>query len=215
MFHGAAVLFTYRKNGMDNGTAQACKGGLTMHNHKGTTPITTDRLVLRRFTVEDADAMFHTWASDEEVTRYMRWDAHKTVDDTERVISAWVDNYAKADFYLWAVTLKEMGSLIGTLALFCVNSADSCYEVAYCIGKAHWNKGYVTEALKAVIDFGLEAVGINRIEAYHSINNPGSGKVMQKCGMRYEGCARQKYKSHMGYEDCDMYAVLKSDLSDL
>ena len=87
-----------------------------------------------------------------------------------------------------------------------------CYEVAYSLGKAYWNKGYMTEALKAVLVFGLKTVGINRIEAYHAINNPGSGKVLQKSGMRYEGRLRQKYKSHMGFEDCDMYAVLKSDL---
>jgi ribosomal-protein-alanine N-acetyltransferase len=184
-----------------------------MYSHMGTIPLETDRLILRRFTFEDADAMFHTWASDEDVPRYMRWDAHKTVDETENAIAAWLGNYEKKDFYLWALAIKETNAPIGTLGMFCVNSADMCYEVAYSLGKGYWNKGYMTEALKAVLVFGLKTIGINRIEAYHSINNPASGKVLQKSGMKYEGRLRQKYKSHMGFEDCDMYAVLKNDLN--
>lgn len=183
-----------------------------MYNHKGTIPIETNRLALRRFTPDDAEAMFHTWANDDEVTRYMRWDAHKTVDETKQVISSWVEKYENEDFYLWSIALKDTNAPIGTMGMFCVNSGDMCYEVAYCTGRAYWGMGYVSEALKAVLEFGLQTVGINRIEAYHAINNPGSGKVMQKCGMSYEGRARQKYKSHMGFEDCDMYAVLKNDL---
>jgi ribosomal-protein-alanine N-acetyltransferase len=70
----------------------------------------------------------------------------------------------------------------------------------------------ISEALKKVLRFGLIEVSLNRIEAFHAINNPASGKVMIKCGMRYEGRAGQKYRSHNGFEDCDMYAILREDL---
>ena len=92
-----------------------------MYNHKGTIHLETDRLILRKFTLSDAEAMFHTWASDKDVPRYMRWDAHKTVDETKEVISAWLKNYGKIDFYLWALTIKETDAPIGTLGMFCVN----------------------------------------------------------------------------------------------
>lgn len=183
-----------------------------MYNHQGTITLETNRLILRRFNSCDADTMFHTWSSDEEVAKYMRWDAHKSVQETKQVISNWLNNYERLDFYLWAITLKDTDNPIGSIGMFCVNTNDMCYEVAYSIGKDYWNKGYVSEALKSVLNFGLLQVGINRIEAYHSINNPASGKVMQKCGMQYEGQARQKYKSRIGFEDCNTYAILKDDL---
>lgn len=183
-----------------------------MNNHQGTITLETNRLILRRFSSCDAESMFNNWSNDEEVAKYMRWDAHKCVEDTKKIISTWVNSYERNDFYLWVVTLKETKDLIGSIGMFCVNPNDMCYEVAYSTGKRYWNMGYTSEALKFVIDFGLMKVGANRIEAYHSVNNPASGKIMKKCGMKYEGRARQKYKSHVGFEDCDMYAILKDDL---
>lgn len=185
-----------------------------MYNHQGTITVETDRLILRQFSNEDASAMFHSWSSDEAVAQYMRWDAHKSIEETERIISAWINDYERFDFYLWAITLKETNELIGSIGMFSVNTHDMCYEVAYNIGRYFWNRGYVSEALKSVLRFGLQQVGINRIEAYHSINNPASGKVMLKSGMRFEGRARQKYRSHAGFEDCDLYAILKDDVKD-
>ena len=89
-----------------------------------------------------------------------------------------------------------------------------CGEAAYCLSRQYWGRGIVTEALRAVLNFGLLEVGFNRIEAYHAVNNIGSGKVMQNAGMKYEGRMRKKYRSHMGFEDSDLYAILKEDLLD-
>lgn len=183
-----------------------------MYNHQGTVTLETDRLILRRFKLGDAEAMFNTWTNDEEVVKYMRWDTHKSAQESEDVLSDWVINYEKADYYHWGITIKATNELIGSIGMFCVNAVDMCYEAGYCIGRAYWNKGYTTEALSAIIKFGLLNVGINRIEAYHSIFNPASGQVMQKCGMKYEGRLRQKYKSNRGFEDADLYAVVRGDL---
>lgn len=185
-----------------------------MKDRQGTVLLTTPRLMLRKFTVADADAMFSGWANDIDVARYMRWVPHANANETSNVIQIWVKSYDRDDFYLWAIEHRASGELIGSISLFCVNAHDQCYDVGYNIGKAHWNKGYVTEALAKVIEYGFSTGKINRIEAYHSVNNPGSGKVMQKCGMRYEGLSRQKYKSNAGFEDCDLYAILKSDSCD-
>ena len=92
-----------------------------------------------------------------------------------------------------------------------VNESDMCGDFGYSIGKKYWNMGAASEALKEVLKFGFEVVGFNRIESYHSINNPASGKVMQKAGMTLEGLARQKYRSNAGFEDSYMYSILKED----
>jgi len=182
-----------------------------MLNHKGTIKIETERLLLRRFVIDDASNMFNNWSSDNDVSKYMRWSTHKNKEETIQVISRLMDFYNKESFYRWAITLKESEEPIGSIGLFVVNENDLCGDVAYCICKKYWGQGIVTEALKAVFNFAFEVIGFNRIETYHSINNPASGRVMQKAGMSFEGLARQKYKSIFGFEDSNMYSILKND----
>ena len=182
-----------------------------MLNHKGTIEIETQRLILRRFTSEDSDSMFNNWASDEDISKYMRWEKHKNIEETKTIINQWLLDYNRASFYIWAITLKESDEPIGSIGLFVINENDVCGDVGYSIGKKYWGQGITTEALRAVLGFAFENIGFNRIETYHSINNPASGKVMQKSGMTLEGFARQKYKSICGFEDCNMYSILKED----
>lgn len=85
--------------------------GFVMINHKGTTEIDTKRLLLRRFKDSDAEAMFTTWANDPEVTRYLSWKPHGTIEVTKGIISSWINSYGKQEFYNWAIFLKEAGKL--------------------------------------------------------------------------------------------------------
>ncbi len=78
-------------------------------NHMGTVKIETARLVLRRFTEKDALAVFNNWTSDEKVTEFLRWPAHKSIETTEKVLTEWINSYSKPDFYQWAIVLKENG----------------------------------------------------------------------------------------------------------
>ena len=182
-----------------------------MLNHNGTVKIETERLILRRFTIGDVDSMFNNWASDDEICKYMRWTRHENKEETKEIIDSWIDSYSKKSFYQWAITLKGNDEPIGAIGLFVVNEFDLCGDVGYCISKKSWGQGIATEALSAVLNFAFEIVGFNRIETYHSINNPASGRVMQKSGMVFEGLARQKYKSICGFEDSNMYSILKED----
>lgn len=182
-----------------------------MLNHKGTIEIETHRLILRRFTSDDSDCMFNNWASDEDISKYMRWQQHENIEETKMIINQWLLDYNRSSFYIWAITLKESDEPIGSIGLFIINENDLCGDVGYSIGKKYWGQGITTEALRAVLGFAFENIGFNRIETYHSINNPASGKVMQKSGMMFEGFAKQKYKSISGLEDCNMYSILKED----
>ena len=153
--------------------------------HKGSALIEGHRIILQPFKMSDASLMFKNWANDPDVTRYMTWFPHKNVQETESIISLWENNYAKPDFYQWAIFLKTIAEPIGSIGVVELNEANRSCELGYCIGKAFWHQGYMTEALKEVLGFLFAQVHFERITARHDIRNPHSGDVMRKCDMRY------------------------------
>ena len=183
--------------------------------HLGTKTITTDRLILRRLEVADAPAMYRNWASDEEVTKYLMWPYHKSVEDSESVIASWIPRYEDPEFYLWAIVPKENNEPIGTIAVVKQHDHIKMAHIGYCIGRAWWHQGIMSEALAGVMAFLFNEVGVNRIESRHDPRNPNSGKVMQKCGMRYEGTLRQGDHNNLGICDAAMYALLAEEYAEL
>ena len=122
-----------------------------MMNHCGTQRLETKRLVLRRLTASDADAVFRNWASDPEVTRFLTWPTHTDVEVTKHVIGTWLPLYEKKDYYHWAITLKENGDEpVGTIHGL-VNDDLESVQVGYCLGRAWWHQGMTSEALKAAL----------------------------------------------------------------
>ena len=179
--------------------------------HCGTQRLETERLILRRFVIEDSAAMYKNWASDEDVTRYLTWPAHSSEEISKSVIEDWVNSYSNEKYYQWAVVLKDKGEPIGSITVVGMKEAVSMVHIGYCIGKAWWHSGITSEALSAVMDFLFEVVGVNRIEARHDPRNPNSGKVMKKCGMKYEGTLRSFDRNNQGICDACYYALLKSE----
>lgn len=179
--------------------------------HKGTKTITTDRLLLRQFDLNDAEAMFRNWESDSKVTEFLRWETATDISDAEQVLCEWINGYEHNDFYLWAVVLKELGEPIGSISVVGKNEKLDIVHIGYCIGSKWWHQGITTEAFKAIIPFFFEEIGVNRIESQHDPNNPNSGKVMQKCGLKYEGTLRQADWSNKGIVDACMYSLLRSE----
>lgn len=183
-----------------------------MLTHKGTKPIETERLILRPFTMADAEPMFRNWASDDEVTKHLTWPTHTSVEVTKAVLADWTSHYIKPGFYNWAIVLKELDEKpIGNISVVHVKEKTRCALMGYCMSRTHWGKGIMPEALRAVIDFLFGEVGFNRIEADHAVGNPKSGRVMAKAGMTYEGTSRQAGWSNQGIIDVSRWAILKSD----
>jgi len=87
-------------------------------------------------------------------------------------------------------------------------------HIGYCIGEKWWHQGIVSEAFSAIIPFLFEKVGANRIESQHDPNNPHSGKVMEKCGLKYEGTLRQADFSNQGIVDAAIYSILHEEYKD-
>ena len=180
-----------------------------MPEHKGTQVLTTPRLTLRPFTVDDAPAMFANWASDPEVTKYLTWPPHGSVEISRMLCSDWASHYAKPDYYQWVIVYENQP--IGSISV--VNHDDNVgkAEVGYCIGRTWWHRGIMTEALQAVTAFLFDEVGYQRIEARHDPRNPHSGAVMRKCGMKYEGTLRQSDRNNQGVCDAAWYALMKNE----
>lgn len=179
--------------------------------HLGTRTIDTERLILRRFTLEDVQAMYENWASDPEVTKYLTWPAHGSAGITEMVLKDWISHYAEDDFYQWAIVPKNFGQPIGSISVVDKNDKAMLVHIGYCIGKNWWHRGIMTEALRAVLDFFFREVGVNRVETRHDPNNPHSGAVMRKCGMKFEGRLRQSDWNNQGICDADWYAILAEE----
>lgn len=180
-------------------------------NHVGTKTIETERLLLRKFEMKDASSMYNNWANDDEVTKYITWSSHKNIEESKSFISEIINKYTE-NKYQWAIELKENKEVIGDISAPRIFENIETVEMGYVLGRKYWNKGIVTEALKALIQFFFKEVGVNRIEAKHDINNPASGEVMKKCGMQFEGILRQAGKNNTGICDLAVYSILKDDI---
>ncbi len=180
--------------------------------HCGTQRLETERLILRRYINEDAPAKYRNWTSDAEVTKYLMWKTHPSPEYTQSITDECVKQYSDNKFYRWAIVLKENGDEpIGDIAVVRMDEEVSSVHIGYCIGRKWWHKGITSEALKAVMDFLFDVVGVNRIESRHDPRNPNSGKVMQKCGMKYEGTLRSSDWNNQGICDASYYALLKAE----
>lgn len=184
--------------------------------HLGTKRIETERLILRRFTVEDAESMYRNWASDPEVTCFLMWPTHQSVEDSKKVLTDWVSSYENDDKYEWCIAKKENDEPIGSIGAFNYNEKVQSLEIGYCIGKAYWHQGITSEAMAAVMKYLLDEVGVSRIESRHDLKNPHSGAVMKKCGLKYEGTRIRADWNNSGICDCALYGYVKdvTDASD-
>ena len=180
-------------------------------NKAGTQRIETHRLILRPFRIEDAEDMFENWASDPEVTRFLTWPAHTGVEVSRMLLNDWIPRYADGGYFNWAIEWKENGRVIGNISVVRFIEELETADIGYCMSRAYWGRGIMPEALRAVTDFLFDTVGVNRITACHDLNNPKSGRVMRKAGMKFEGILRGAGKNNQGICDEVRYGLLRSD----
>jgi ribosomal-protein-alanine N-acetyltransferase len=151
----------------------------------GTVKLETERLILTKFNKEMASDMFNNWASSEIVTKFLTWNAHKSIFDTYSIIEQWEKSYQNSDFYQWAIILKNCGTVVGSISVVDINYEKEEVITGYCIGENWWGKGITAEAYKSIINFLFNEVKVKKIIGRHDKNNPNSGKVMIKCGLKY------------------------------
>lgn len=160
----------------------------------GTRLIETERLILRKIDKDDYPLVYKNWTSDPLVSRYLSWDTHQSEENTKAYIEYKVNNYEGHDFcFDWIVVLKENNEPIGEISAVRVSLLHDLVEMGDCYGSKFWNKGYATEALKAFIKYMFEEAEVGMIIACHMSNNPASGKVMIKAGMKYDATLKNYF----------------------
>ena len=143
----------------------------------------TDRLILRPFELDDAESMFNNWASDEEVTKYLTWNTHKSIEETKEILAFWVNQYEKEERINFAIVYKENNELIGGIDV--VGYLEGVPVIGYNLSRKYWNKGIMTEACKKVIEL-LFSLNHEKIIIEAMVENIGSNRVIQKCGGVYD-----------------------------
>jgi RimJ/RimL family protein N-acetyltransferase len=170
----------------------------------------TTRLVLRPYALSDAPDL-QRLIGDREVASTTANIPHPYEDGmAEEWINAQPDLFAQGHSVHFAITTRADDALIGGIGLR-LTPIHQHGELGYWIGVPFWNHGYCTEAAQAVVTYGFETLALHRIHAYHMTRNPASGRVMQKIGMRYEGCLRQHICKWGVFEDAAVYGILQSE----
>ena len=146
----------------------------------------TERLILRQWRESDAEALFK-YASDPDVGPRAGWPPHKSEEESLEVIRPFFNND-----HTWALELKETGEPIGCIGYYTygesnIKIGENDAELGYWIAKPYWNKGLCTEALRVMIDYCLNVKGFKVLWSDFFVDNPASGRVMEKCGFRDTG----------------------------
>lgn len=178
--------------------------------HLGTKNLKSAGLILRRFKTTDAKDMFSNWASDAEATRYLTWLAHKTVDETQLVISSWIKEYDKPTFYHWTICLKDGNVPIGSISVVNIGEKDKVAEISYCIGNRWCIKDYPEEALHRVIAFLFKEVGIRKVYVKQDVLNTRYTESIEKCGLKLTDILPSQGKQADGTTyDLAIYEIIK------
>jgi ribosomal-protein-alanine N-acetyltransferase len=173
-------------------------------------PIETERLIIRAIEQLDADDCFQIF-SDQEIHLLMALPFHENIEQTSQFIKKTHHDYIDNNFAWFAVVEKSSNKTIGML-VFDDYSPKFCKTgLAYVFAKDFWGKGYAFEASKALVDFGFESMGLNRIYATVDPENLRSERVLEKLGMQYEGYLRQEVRCQGTFKDRKLYAILKED----
>lgn len=145
-----------------------------------TPTLETERLILRRFTEEDIEALYLI-LQDEEVNTFLPWFPAKSLEDAQAFYEEhYAKSYAEDQGYAYAICLKQDNIPVGYIKV----DMDESHDFGYALRKEFWHKGIVSEAAKAVME-QVKKDGIPFITATHDVKNPRSGGVMQKIGMKY------------------------------
>ena len=141
----------------------------------------TDRLLLRPFEMEDAEAMFSGWASDPEVTKYLTWNTHDSIEVTKSVLSRWIEEYEKPEELNFAIVLKEEGKIIGGIAVGKYLDGGRTPMIGYNLARQYWRRGIMTEACRRLLEH-LFSLGYDAVRIDAQTENIGSIRVIEKCG---------------------------------
>ena len=150
----------------------------------GTNEFTTERLVMRRYHMDDSLILYEKFGRDPQMYKYSGWNPYASYDMACSTVQKFIESYKRPDFYGWAI--EHEGQLIGTIGAYEYDPKRNCIETGVSIERDFWGKGYATEALKCAIG-ELFRMGCTCVRAGYFSENPARGRVMEKSGMHRTG----------------------------
>lgn len=169
----------------------------------------TVRLRLRAPRLEDAKTIFDSYAQDPDVTRYLTWLPHQSIDTTEKFMVDCMEHWGKASAFPYVITRRSDDRLLGMIDL---RPDPHGANMGYVLAKEYWRQGIMTEAARCLINYALFQPEIYRIQAYCDVDNVASARTLEKVGMLREGTLR-RYIIHPAVSreprDCFMYSITK------
>ena len=176
----------------------------------GNPELVTKRLQLRKFTFDDVPWMF-AYASDPHTTKYLTWNTHQKIRDSEEYIGYITQRYNWDQAGDWGIESKEAGHVIGSCGFNIVDNHNKCGQIGYVLKREYWGQGIISEAIERVLDFAFQEIRLERVEALVVPENKASERVLQKTGMHYEGLLQRRLLIRGEYSDAKLYAIVKSD----
>lgn len=171
----------------------------------------TNRLILRQISIEDAPALFHIW-SDCEVTKYLNIKAFTTITQASEMIELLNQLAVEQNAIRWTIFLKKTNHPIGSCGYNTwIKEEGYRGEIGYDLDRKYWRQGIMSEALHALIEFGFNTMGFNRIEALVEPENTPSSKLLKKIGFCEEGLLRDYQFSKEKFTDLAIYSLLKRE----
>ena len=170
----------------------------------------TERLTLRKLLTSDSADMYE-YSKRSDVTKYLLWYEHESEMQTYDFLYGISEWYKHGEYYDWALTITESGKMIGTCGFTSFDFEHDRVEVGYVINPDFWGQGIATEAVSAVIEFAFEELDANRVEAHFIEGNNASLRVMEKCGMTFEGYLKQYMLIKGEYKNIGFAAVTKNN----
>jgi ribosomal-protein-alanine N-acetyltransferase len=171
--------------------------------------IATRQLVLRRPRLSDADEIFDSYAADPEVTRYVTWRPYQDRNEVTQFLQSRLTRWDSNEEFSWAITRAEEDRVIGMIAC---RVREPAADIGYVLSRNYWNRGYVTEAAKAVVDWAINITFVYRVWAVCDVENKASARVLEKIGMQREGVLR-RYVAHPNVSseprDCYVYSKVR------
>lgn len=167
----------------------------------------TERLLLRKLTLNDVMDVYH-YGAQPEVSVYCIWETHRSTEDATSFIRSAIVKYENFEPSDWVIYSKEDKKVIGAIGYVQFWPEHMRCEVGYAISKHYWNKGYTTEALKALIKYNFELAMMHRIEARCIEENVGSYRVMEKAGMQFEGILRDQLFIKGKFRNMKLYSII-------
>ncbi len=168
--------------------------------------LTTQRLVLRPLRMEDA-ADYFAFAGDPQMTRYLRWGPHASLQDTQAYLAEVIDGYARRPDGLWGIDLPVEGRLVGTIHLMEMDANSRKADVGVVVNAQYWRQGIASEALRRVLAFCFQELKLRRVQGLPVSGNTAACRLLEKCGMTHEGTLRHVALQKGQWCDFEMYSI--------